>query len=72
MQIGLITESVADGNEFTVTVTKSVKVFVHGFAPDEITFTKVKVAFVVKAAVVNEFVPAKSNRIDCGFPKLSR
>ena len=40
-QIVVAPEMVADGNEITVTVTESESILVHGFAPDELTFTKI-------------------------------
>ena len=71
-QIVAAPEIVTVGKAFTVTVTESDSVWVHGFAPDEVTFTKVYVAFVVNEGVVMKFVPAESKTTDCEFPKLSR
>ena len=71
-QIVVVPEIVAVGNAFTVTVIESVSVLVHGFTPDDVTLTKVYVAFVVNKGVVMVFAPAESKTIDCEFPKLSR
>jgi hypothetical protein len=40
-QIVVVPEMVAVGKAFTVTITESVSVLTHEFAPDEVTFTKV-------------------------------
>ena len=40
-QIVAAPEIVTVGKTFTVTVTESESILVHGFAPDEVTFTKI-------------------------------
>ena len=63
-QIVVVPEMVAEGNEITLTVTEFDNVLVHVFAPDEVTFTKVYVAFVVNIGVDMVFAPAESKTTD--------
>ena len=63
-QIVAAPEIVAVGIEITVTVTASDNVWMHGFVPEDITLTKVYVAFAINKGVVIELAPAESNKTD--------